>query len=70
MIKKLPKQFEESLDARQFNGSISLPQMKQLIKEAQSEENARMAADIASIKKVMDYGGWQAVACRFGFLAG
>ena len=51
MIKKLPKQFVESLDARQFNGSISLPQMKQLIKEAQSEETARMAAGIASTGK-------------------
>ncbi len=56
MMKKLPKQFVESLDARQFNGSISLPQMIQLIKEAQSEETARMADDIASVKKVMEDG--------------
>ncbi len=56
LIKKLPTQFEESLDARQFNGAISLPQMKELMKEAQSEQNAAMAADIATIKKAMEDG--------------
>jgi hypothetical protein len=56
MIKKLPQQFEESLDARQFNGSISLPQMKELMREVQSEESAKLAADIAFLKKAVEDG--------------
>ncbi len=35
---------------------ISLPQMKQLIKEKQSEETARMAADISSRNRVIEDG--------------
>ena len=56
MIKNLPVQFEDALDARQFNGNISLAQMKELIMEAQREQQLQMAADIAAMKKVMEDG--------------
>ena len=55
-LDKLPQLWEKSLDDRQFNGNISLTQMRSLIKEDESFK--AMARDVATMKRAIEGGGF------------
>ena len=53
-IDELPSRWDASLDERQFNGQISLPQMRAIIEKGPIFQN--MACDISAMKRLVEEG--------------
>lgn len=51
LVSAIPGQFEQMLDERQFNGTISLAQMRNLIENGPTMQS--IAADIATMRRMM-----------------